>query len=138
MTLHPTATPSSPALDTLITNGLVVFPWGIAPANVGLSDGKIVWIGNDTPTAQKTIDATGLHVLPGCIDAQVHFREPGLTHKEDLESGTRGAALGGITTVLEMPNTNPSTTTSQALAEKLALAQNRVWTNIQFFMGACP
>ena len=65
------------------------------------------------------IDCRGLHVLPGVIDSHVHLREPGLTHKEDLESGSRGAVLGGVTAVFEMPNTEPTTTSAEALADKV-------------------
>jgi dihydroorotase len=84
-------------------------------------------------------DARGkLHVLPGIIDSQVHFREPGLTHKEDLETGTRGAALGGVTAVFEMPNTKPSTTTAEHFEQKLRAAEGRVWCNVSFFIGASP
>lgn len=86
-------------------------------------------------TANETINAKGLTVLPGVIDSQVHFREPGLTHKEDLESGTRAAVLGGVTSVFEMPNTNPSTTTKEAFEEKLRLAKNRAHCHYAFFIG---
>jgi dihydroorotase-like cyclic amidohydrolase len=75
---------------------------------VAVRDGKIIALGS-FPDAARRIDATGLDVLPGVIDSQVHFREPGLEHKEDLESGSRAAVLGGITAVFEMPNTNPNT-----------------------------
>jgi dihydroorotase len=77
-----------------------------------------------------------LHVLPGVIDTQVHFREPGLEHKEDLESGTRGAALGGVVAVFEMPNTNPTTTNAAAISDKLARAEGRAWCDHAFFLGA--
>ncbi|MBL8114138.1 MAG: dihydroorotase, partial [Acidobacteria bacterium] len=86
--------------------------------------------------AAEVLDARGLHVLPGVIDPQVHFREPGLTHKEDLESGTRAALLGGVTSVLEMPNTLPPTASLAALADKRARAAGRVWCDIGFFGGA--
>jgi dihydroorotase len=103
------------------------------------SDGKIAAIG---PRAHEgcaeIFDATGLHVLPGVIDSQVHFREPGLVHKEDLETGTRGAALGGVTAVFEMPNTKPSTTTAEAFNDKLRAAEGRVWCDVSFFIGASP
>jgi dihydroorotase len=81
------------------------------------------------------LDATGLHVLPGAIDSQVHFREPGLTHKEDLESGTRGAVLGGVTGVFEMPNTNPLTLWETDLQAKLDAAQGRAWCDYAFYIG---
>ena len=86
--------------------------------------------------AAQRIDAGGLHVLPGCIDTQVHFREPGLEHKEDLATGTAGAAMGGIVAVFEMPNTKPSTLTAAELADKVTRAQGRAWTDHAFFMGA--
>jgi dihydroorotase len=82
------------------------------------------------------IDAKGLTLIPGLIDTQVHFREPGLTHKEDLESGTRAAILGGVTSIFEMPNTNPTTTTREALHDKLLRAQGRAWCDYSFFVGA--
>ena len=75
-------------------------------------------------------------MLPGAIDSQVHFREPGLTHKEDIMHGTKGAALGGITTIFEMPNTNPSTTTKEALNQKLLIAKENAYCNYSFFIGA--
>lgn len=84
------------------------------------------------------LDATGLHVLPGVIDSQVHFREPGLTQKEDIESGTRGAALGGVTAIFEMPNTKPPTDTRAQLEEKLRRAEKSAWTDHAFFVGATP
>tara|TARA_A100001037_G_C15137165_1_gene631749 strand:- start:264 stop:1505 length:1242 start_codon:yes stop_codon:yes gene_type:complete len=84
----------------------------------------------------EVIDATGLHVLPGIIDTQVHFREPGNEHKEDLESGTRAAVMGGVTAVFEMPNTNPLTTTEDALNDKLARADGRAWSDYAFYVGA--
>ena len=73
-------------------------------------------------SAGQIVDCAGLHILPGVIDSQVHFREPGPTHKEDLETGSRAAVLGGVTAVFEMPNTNPLTTTPEALAEKVSRA----------------
>ncbi len=81
------------------------------------------------------IDATGLTVLPGVIDTQVHFREPGLEWKEDLETGSRGAVLGGVTAVFEMPNTEPTTTDADALADKLARAKGRMHCDHAFYVG---
>ncbi len=86
-------------------------------------------------TANEIIDLKGLHLLPGIIDSQVHFREPGMTHKEDIESGTRAALMGGITTIFEMPNTNPSTTTAEEFQKKLDLSKNRAHCNYAFFIG---
>lgn len=106
-------------------------------ADIGIIDGRIAAIQTRiTGPALKTIQAKGLHALPGVIDSQVHFREPGLTHKEDLESGTRAAILGGVTSIFEMPNTNPATTTKELFQDKLNLAANRAHCNYAFFIGA--
>lgn len=128
--------------DILIKNGTCLLPDSSEShlvetrSDIGIKDGKIIAIqANLTGTASRTIDAIGKHVLPGVIDSQVHFREPGLTHKEDLETGTRAAVLGGVTTVFEMPNTNPPTTTQAAFQEKLDLAKNRAHSNYAFFIG---
>tara|TARA_B110001454_G_C12723186_1_gene435829 strand:- start:14541 stop:15893 length:1353 start_codon:yes stop_codon:yes gene_type:complete len=107
--------------------------------DVAVKDGKIAEIGSlISATAKQIIDANNLHLLPGIIDSQVHFREPGLTHKEDLESGTRGALLGGVTCIFEMPNTSPSTTTQDAFEQKLDRAKNRCHTHYAFFIGGSP
>ncbi|MEX1107678.1 MAG: dihydroorotase, partial [Dongiaceae bacterium] len=111
-------------------------PNGIAPCDIGVRDGRIVALGRVSLPAAETIDATGLHVLPGAIDTQVHFREPGLEHKEDLETGTRAAAMGGVTAVFEMPNTTPPTTNAAAIADKVARATGRAWCDFAFFAGA--
>ena len=86
--------------------------------------------------AAETQDCTGLTILPGVIDTQVHFREPGLDHKEDLASGSLAAVLGGVTAVFEMPNTKPNTDTAEALSDKLARARNRMWCDHAFYVGA--
>ena len=110
-----------------------------AVVEIAVRNGKIVEVADRVRgVAARTLDLTGLHVLPGVVDSQVHFREPGLTHKEDLESGTRGALLGGVTTVFEMPNTNPTTTTVDAFNDKLRRAQNRCHTNYAFYIGGSP
>jgi dihydroorotase len=107
--------------------------------SIAVSGGKIAEIGDHAhENAAEIFEASGLTVLPGIIDSQVHFREPGLTHKEDLESGTRGAVLGGVTAVFEMPNTKPSTTTAEAFQAKLTAAKGRVWSDISFYIGAAP
>ncbi len=107
--------------------------------SVAVKDGKIIAIGDRAhENASEIFDAKGLHVLPGVIDSQVHFREPGLTHKEDLESGTRGAVLGGVTTVFEMPNTKPPTSNRAELEEKFARTIGRIWSDLSFFIGATP
>ncbi len=112
-------------------------PDGLARVDIGVTGGKIAAIGNLSGAEAETIlDANGLSVLPGAIDTQVHFREPGMEHKEDLESGTRAAIFGGVTTVLEMPNTIPPTTTPQALEDKIWRAKGRAWCNHGFFIGA--
>ncbi|HEY2445451.1 MAG TPA: dihydroorotase [Rhizomicrobium sp.] len=125
--------------DLLITGGTVVTPNGIGPADVATRDGRIAAIGSlSDAAAAEHFDAKGLHVLPGVIDTQVHFREPGNEHKEDLESGSRGAVLGGITAVFEMPNTHPPTTTRIALEDKLSRAKGRMHCDFAFFVGATP
>jgi len=124
-----------PSYDLLLRNGTVWTPGGPAVADVGVRDGRIAAIG--TPgDADETIDCTGLTVLPGVIDSQVHFREPGLEAKEDLESGSRAAVLGGVTAVFEMPNTKPNTDSAEALADKLARAKDRMWCDHAFYVGA--
>lgn len=123
--------------DLLLLGGTLVTPGGEGKADIGVRDGKIVAIG-DLATASGAIehDVAGLHILPGVIDSQVHFREPGLEHKEDLETGARSAALGGVCTVFEMPNTNPSTTTPDLLLDKLARAKGRMDVDHAFYAGA--
>ncbi len=122
----------------LIVEGAQVFtPSGIQALDIGVLEGRVEALGAlGSTSATERLDASGLLVLPGFIDTQVHFREPGLEHKEDLESGTRSAALGGVTTIFEMPNTKPSTTTPEALADKVARATGRAWCDFAFFMGA--
>ena len=121
----------------LIKGGTVVSGDTEQIADVAIEGGRIVGIGTFNSTNfGRTLDAEGLHVLPGVIDTQVHFREPGLTHKEDLESGTRAAICGGVTTIFEMPNTNPLTDSEDALADKLRRADGRSWCNYSFFVGA--
>src|SRR5687767_8988493 len=106
--------------DLVVRGGTCVTPGGTARADVGVRGGRIVAVGDLADhQALTTFDARHLHVLPGVIDTQVHFREPGATHKEDLVSGTTAALLGGVTAVLEMPNTEPPTTTAVALADKV-------------------
>ncbi|MEX2202444.1 MAG: dihydroorotase [Dongiaceae bacterium] len=126
----------SQSYDLIIRGGIAATPNGIAPCDIAVKDGRIAALGPIDGTAGETIDATGLHVLPGVIDTQVHFREPGLEHKEDLESGTRAAALGGVTAVFEMPNTHPSTTSAAAIADKVTRATGRAWCDFAFFVGA--
>lgn len=122
---------------TLIRDADVVFPHEIAHTNVLLQNGKILAIdaAHDT-AADEVIDARGLTLLPGVIDDQVHFREPGMTHKEDLESGSRACAAGGITSYLEMPNTNPPATNGEALQWKYERAAQVSRVNFGFYIGA--
>ena len=123
--------------DLLIRGGRAVTPNGIETVDLGITGGRIAALGAlEGAEAAEIVDAKGLHVLPGVIDTQVHFREPGLEHKEDLESGTRAAVMGGVTTVFEMPNTKPNTTGPAELADKLARAKGRAWCDHAFFMGA--
>jgi dihydroorotase len=122
--------------ELIIRNGTLVNHAGTGPGDVGVREGRIAEIGDlGTASAGEVIDATGLHVLPGVIDSQVHFREPGLEWKEDLESGSRGAALGGVTAVFEMPNTEPPTIDRAQLHDKLARARHRMWTDHAFYAG---
>ena len=123
--------------DLIIRGGDVWATGGLARTDVAVREGKVAHVGNlGGADAETVIDAVGLTVLPGMIDSQVHFREPGNEQKEDLESGTRSAALGGITAVFEMPNTDPLTTSAEALADKISRAAGRSWTDHAFFMGA--
>jgi dihydroorotase len=123
--------------DLIVRGGTLANHAGEGAGDVGVRDGRIVAIGDlATASAGQVIDAKGLHVLPGVIDTQVHFREPGNEHKEDLETGTRAAALGGVVAVFEMPNTNPTTSTPEALADKLARAKNRAHVDHAFYVGA--
>ncbi|SOB81198.1 dihydroorotase [Sphingomonas guangdongensis] len=121
--------------DLRLSGGTVHLPSGPVQTDVAVSGGRIVAIGS-VGDAGETIDCTGLDVLPGVIDTQVHFREPGLVHKEDLESGSRAAVLGGVTAVFEMPNTKPNTDSAEAIADKLARAKDRMWCDHAFYVGA--
>ncbi len=122
--------------DLIVRGGEVVNHAGRGLGDVGITDGRVVKVGDlGQASAGEVIDATGLTVLPGVIDTQVHFREPGLEWKEDLETGSRAAALGGVTAVFEMPNTEPATTNPEALADKLARARDRMWTDHAFYVG---
>lgn len=123
--------------DLIIKGATIVNHAGTFEGDVASTNGKTVAIGSlDANKADKVIDAKGLHLLPGVIDSQVHFREPGSTHKEDLESGSRGAVLGGVTAVFEMPNTNPLTTTVAAIEDKIARGRDRMWCDFAFYVGA--
>ncbi|MAS04287.1 MAG: dihydroorotase [Ahrensia sp.] len=126
----------SETFDLILKNGTVVNHDGQGVRDIGVIGGRIAAIGSlGAAQAGETIDCTGLHILPGVIDSQVHFREPGLEHKEDLETGSRAAVLGGVTAVFEMPNTNPLTTSEEALADKVKRAHHRMHCDFAFWVG---
>jgi dihydroorotase len=125
------------SFDLLIRGGICATPNGIAAADIGVRGGRIAAIGALADAkAADIFEAKGLHVLPGVIDTQVHFREPGGEHKEDLETGSLAAVLGGVTAVFEMPNTAPPTTTRAAIEDKLARAAGRMHCDYAFYAGA--
>ncbi len=122
--------------DLILAGGTVVNHDGSLRRDVGVIGGRIAAIGDlSRASAGEAIDCAGLHVLPGVIDSQVHFREPGLEHKEDLETGSRAAVLGGVTAVFEMPNTKPLTTSEASLADKVARATSRMHCDFAFWVG---
>jgi dihydroorotase len=124
------------SFDLVLANGTVVNYDGEGLRDIGVRDGRIAEIGElGAASAGERIDCLGLHILPGVIDSQVHFREPGLEHKEDLETGSRAAVLGGVTSVFEMPNTDPTTTNAEALADKLRRAKGRMHCDFAFWVG---
>ncbi|MCL2178821.1 MAG: dihydroorotase [Cystobacterineae bacterium] len=130
--------PIAMPFQLVLHNATCLLPWGKTQTDIGIAEGKIAAFGQlaQAPTAE-VFDAKGLHILPGLIDSHVHWREPGGTHKEDMASGSAQAALGGVTSVFEMPNTSPPTTTPALLAQKLSLAKGRCWVDHAFFLGAC-
>lgn len=122
--------------DLILTGGTVVNHDGEGLRDVGVTGGRIAAIGDlRQASAGETIDCRGLHILPGVVDSQVHFREPGLEHKEDLETGSRAAVLGGVTAVFEMPNTNPLTTSEATLADKVRRGSGRMHCDFAFWVG---
>lgn len=124
------------SFDTILQGGTVADHTGVSVRDIGITDGKIAEIGDlSRASAGETINVTGLHILPGVIDTQVHFREPGARHKEDLETGARAAVLGGVTAVFEMPNTSPLTTDAAALKDKVARAKGRMHCDFAFWVG---
>lgn len=126
----------SETFDTILKNGIVVNQDGEGERDIGIRDGRIAALGTFGPEqAGKTIDCKGLHILPGVMDTQVHFREPGLEHKEDLESGSRSAVMGGVTAVFEMPNTNPLTIDEATFTDKVKRGHHRMHCDYAFFIG---
>jgi dihydroorotase len=123
------------AFDLVLKGGTVVNHDGTGERDVAIRDGRIAGLGR-FDNAAEVIDCKGLHILPGVVDSQVHLREPGAEHKEDLESGGRAAVLGGVTGVFEMPNTSPTTTNPAALADKVRRATNRMYCDFAFYAGA--
>jgi len=130
-----TQTPAT-TYDVILKGGTVVNHDGEGVRDVGLRGGRIAALGDlSAASAGETIDCRGLHVLPGVIDTQVHFRDPGLTHKEDLVTGSLGAVLGGVTGVFEMPNTNPLTVTAATLEDKVTRARHAMHCDHAFYIG---
>ncbi len=122
--------------DTVFRHGTVVNHDGRSQRDIGVTAGRIAAIGDlSQASSGEVIDCTGLHILPGVIDSQVHFREPGLDHKEDLGTGSRSAVLGGVTSVFEMPNTNPLTTDEATLADKVRRGHHRMHCDFAFWVG---
>ncbi|WP_417486497.1 dihydroorotase [Maricaulis sp.] len=127
----------SQTFDVILKGGEIVNHDGRGHADIGITDGKTAAIGDlSQASAGEVVDCSGLMVLPGVIDTQVHFREPGMEWKEDLQSGSLCAVMGGVTAVFEMPNTNPTTTVPDMLTDKLARAQNRMHCDHAFYAGA--
>ena len=126
-------------LDLIIKNGSCYIDGKLKKQDIGIKKGKISEIGEiKIDNSSEVYDAENLTVLPGCIDTQVHFREPGDTDAEDLNSGSKAAIAGGITSVFEMPNTNPPTSSKKEFIKKLKLAEKRMFCNYAFYFGATP
>lgn len=122
--------------DLILSGGEVVNQDGIGARDIGVRAGRIAEIGDlSRASAGERVECRGLTILPGVIDSQVHFREPGATHKEDLETGSRAAVMGGVTCVFEMPNTNPLTTSAETLADKVARGRKRMHCDFAFWVG---
>ncbi len=127
------------SFDFILKNGKSFIDGQLKTVDIGISNGIIKNIGKIDQTSNgKILDASNLTILPGIIDTQVHFREPGSTDVEDLESGSKAAVLGGVTSVFEMPNTNPPTSNQTEFNKKLSLAKNRMFSNYAFYFGATP
>ena len=125
-------------IDFLIKNGSCYIEGKLKKTDIGISGNKIKKIGKIELNSSRVYDATDKLILPGIIDTQVHFREPGSIDAEDLESGSRAAVLGGVTSLFEMPNTNPPTATLEEFEKKLRAAKNRMHSNYAFYFGATP
>ena len=123
----------SDKFSLIIKNGSCYIDGKLTKTDIGLSGNKIQKIGKIELNSSKVYDATDKVVLPGIIDTQVHFREPGSTDAEDLESGSRAAVLGGVTSLFEMPNTNPPTSNLVEFNKKLQAAKNRMHSNYAFY-----
>ena len=123
-------------LDLIIKNGQCYINGTLQNKDIAVKEGRILKIGEISEEAKEVYDAKNQTVLPGCIDTQTHFREPGSTDTEDLHSGGRAAVAGGITAVFEMPNTNPPTSNIKEFQRKLDLAKNRMYCNYAFYFGA--
>ena len=128
----------SSSFDLIIKNGKCFIDGQLKKADIGISNGIVKKIGKLEHSNQKVLDAANLTILHGIIDTQVHFIEPGTTDVEDLESGSKAAVLGGVTSVFEMPNTNPPTSNQTEFNKKLSLAKNRMFSNYAFYFGATP
>jgi dihydroorotase len=123
--------------DLIVKGAAVVNHDGVSERDIGVRDGRIAALGIlPRSAAAEVIDAGSLHVLPGVIDTQVHFREPGLEHKEDLATGSCAAVMGGVTAVFEMPNTRPPATSAETLADKVHRARGRMSCDFAFYVGA--
>ena len=123
-------------VDLILKGGTIAAPSSISEGHIAVAGGRIVGIGDMSGfKAKEELDCRNLHILPGVIDSQVHFREPGATHKEDLETGSRAAVAGGVTAVFEMPNTKPETVSATALADKVSRAHHRMFCDFAFYMG---
>jgi len=120
--------------DLLIRGGTAMLPWGEAITDIGVKDGRIAALGA-TGTADEIIDAAGLHVLPGLIDPHVHLRDPGDPAIESIPTGTRGAVLGGLTAVFDMPNTAPAIVDAERVAWKQGYAEQSSWCDIGLYVG---
>jgi dihydroorotase len=126
----------SQTYDVILKSGTVVNQDGEGVRDIAIAQGRIAAIGSlGQASAAEIIDCRGLHILPGVMDTQVHFREPGLTHKEDLETGSRSAVMGGVTAVFEMPNTDPLTISEQAFTGKVKAGRHRMHCDFAFFIG---